>query len=166
MRNISDKHCRENQNTCVIFSTCFSDKHVFYETMWKNIVESDRPLTIIRIIRRMRFVCWINKARHTHMHTLSEYVNLIAFPVKQWLGERVSLLRYTYIVCHVITYSYLTSQFLVYNSVHSLNIRYRILKIAAVGSSETFSMFSQSCNKLTPARLYIECRQLVLHGTE
>jgi len=29
----------------------------------------------------------------------SEFVILMAFPLQQWLHERVSLLRYTYIVC-------------------------------------------------------------------
>jgi len=47
MRNVSDKHCKENQNTRAIFSTCFSDNHAFYEITWKNIVESGRSLTII-----------------------------------------------------------------------------------------------------------------------
>jgi hypothetical protein len=41
----------------------------------------------------MRFACWITKATDTH----SEYVILIAFPVQQWLRERASVLRYTYI---------------------------------------------------------------------
>jgi hypothetical protein len=45
------------------------------------------------IIQRMRFACWITKATDTH----SEYVILIAFPRQQWLRERASMLRYTYI---------------------------------------------------------------------
>jgi hypothetical protein len=36
------------------------------------------------IIRRMRFACWITKARDTH----SEYVILIALPRHQWVRER------------------------------------------------------------------------------
>jgi hypothetical protein len=48
-------------------------------------------------ILRMRFTCWITKATDTH----SEYVILIAFPRQQWLRERVSVLRYTYIDCLV-----------------------------------------------------------------
>jgi fatty acid desaturase len=47
------------------------------------------------IIRRMRFACWITKAKYTHR----EYVILIAFPKQQWLHERASVLRYTYIAC-------------------------------------------------------------------
>jgi hypothetical protein len=45
----------------------------------------------------MRIVCWIPKATDT----LSEHVTLIAFPLQQWLHERASMLRYTYIACFV-----------------------------------------------------------------
>jgi hypothetical protein len=45
------------------------------------------------IIRRMRFACWVTKATDTH----SEYLILVAFPRQQWLRERASMLRYTYI---------------------------------------------------------------------
>jgi hypothetical protein len=44
-------------------------------------------------IWRMRIARWIPKATDTH----SEYVILIAFPLQQWLHERASMLRYTYI---------------------------------------------------------------------
>jgi len=39
MRNVSDKTCRESQNTHFI---CFENNAV-YKLMWKNIVEPDRP---------------------------------------------------------------------------------------------------------------------------
>jgi hypothetical protein len=58
--------------------------------MWKNTVEPDRPQMTIW---RMRIACWIPKATNTH----SEYVILIDFPMQQWLPERASMLRYTYI---------------------------------------------------------------------
>jgi hypothetical protein len=45
----------------------------------------------------MRFACRITKVTDTH----SEYVIVIAFPLQQWLHERSSVLRYTYIVCIV-----------------------------------------------------------------
>jgi hypothetical protein len=45
-------------------------------------------------IWRMGIACLIPKATDTH----SEYVILIAFPLQQWLHERPSMLRYTYIV--------------------------------------------------------------------
>ena len=41
----------------------------------------------------MRFARWISKATNAH----SEYVTLIAFSLQQWLRERASILRYTYI---------------------------------------------------------------------
>ena len=52
-----------------------------------------RQGTDSNIIRRMRIGCLVTTAvtRHT------QYVILIAFPLQQWLYERVSLLRYTYI---------------------------------------------------------------------
>jgi hypothetical protein len=59
------------------------------------MVQPDRPHD--NIIRRMCFACWITKATDTH----SEYVTLIAFPRQQWLRERASVLRYTYIACLV-----------------------------------------------------------------
>jgi len=46
-------------------------------------------ITDDKIIRHMRFACWINKATNTH----SEYVILIAFPLQQWSRERASMLR-------------------------------------------------------------------------
>jgi hypothetical protein len=49
------------------------------------------------IIRRMRFSCLITKATDTR----SEYVILLLFGGNQWLRERVSMLRYTYIASHV-----------------------------------------------------------------
>ena len=65
--------------------------------MWKNIVERGQA-TDDSIIRRMRFAFWIRKATNTH----SEYVILIAFSLQQWLHERASVLRYTYIGCIVL----------------------------------------------------------------
>jgi hypothetical protein len=47
----------------------------------------------------MRTACCIPKATDTH----SEYVILITFPLQQWLYERVAMLRYTYIVCLVLS---------------------------------------------------------------
>ena len=42
----------------------------------------------------MQIAFLTSKAKNTH----SEYVILIAFPLQQWLHDRASLLRYTYIV--------------------------------------------------------------------
>jgi len=44
-------------------------------------------------IRRMRIACWTPKATNTH----PEYVIRNDFHLRQWLYERASVLRYTYI---------------------------------------------------------------------
>ena len=43
MRNVSDKGCRENQNTHFAFSNFFFLNRAVYKIMWKNIVEQGRP---------------------------------------------------------------------------------------------------------------------------
>jgi len=44
IRNVSDKSCRENQNTHSMFHIFFfSENCALYEIMWKNVVESDIP---------------------------------------------------------------------------------------------------------------------------
>jgi hypothetical protein len=91
MRNVSDRQCRENQNTFHI-QELFFFKSYFYEITWKNIVEPDRPQMTIW---RMRISCWITKATNTH----SEYVMLLSFPQQQWLHKGASILRCTYIDC-------------------------------------------------------------------
>jgi len=63
--------------------------------MWKNILERGR--TQMKILL-MRIACWIPKATNKH----SEYVILTAFPLRQWLHEVASRLRYKYIVYLVI----------------------------------------------------------------
>ena len=58
MRNISNKSCRENQNTHFMTSNIFSENRAVYEIMSKNMVELDRPkMTIWRHV-----ACWISKA--------------------------------------------------------------------------------------------------------
>ena len=88
MRNISDKSCRENENT---FPTAPPENHSVYETMWKNMVQPDR---LQMSIWCMRIICWVPNAADTH----SEYVIFIAFPRLQRLRERVLLLR-VYVHC-------------------------------------------------------------------
>ena len=56
----------------------------------KKKAQPDRPRMTIR---HPRFACRITKAADIH----SECVILIAFPRQQWLRERASVLRYTYI---------------------------------------------------------------------
>jgi hypothetical protein len=90
----------------------FFENHAVYEKMWKYIVEPDRPQMAIR---HMRIACWTPKAKNTH----SEYAIHIAFPLKQWLPERASVLRYTYIACLVVFLSRQTlRQYFENNSSH------------------------------------------------
>jgi hypothetical protein len=80
MRNVSDKICRENQNTPVVFSNLFPKNRSRYAIMWDNMVEWGRAKLAIW---RMHIACCIPKATNTH----SEYVTLIAFPPQQWFAQ-------------------------------------------------------------------------------
>jgi len=42
MRNVSEKHCRQNQNTFYVQSF-FPENRAVYEIMWKNVVGPHRP---------------------------------------------------------------------------------------------------------------------------
>ena len=50
----------------ILCSKTFLEYRAFYEIMWKNTVEPDRPQMIIL---RMSTACLIPKATHTHTHT-------------------------------------------------------------------------------------------------
>jgi hypothetical protein len=76
----------------------------------ENIVECGRPQMRIWC---MLTACWIPKSTDTY----SENVILIAFPLQQWLQERVSVLRYTYIACPDL---FLRSPFRVFANVISV----------------------------------------------
>jgi len=43
MRNVSDKICRENQNTHFTLHKLFTENRTVYEIMWKIMVQPDRP---------------------------------------------------------------------------------------------------------------------------
>ena len=64
--------------------------------MWENVVERGRAQMAIW---SMRIECWITQATNAH----SEHVIIIAFPRQQWLRERASLLRVTYLTVHKVT---------------------------------------------------------------
>jgi len=68
--------------------------------LWDNEGKCGRAgqATDDSLIRRMGFICWISKATDTHV----EYIALIAFPRKQWLGERALVYHCTYIAWLVI----------------------------------------------------------------
>ena len=100
MRNVSDRTCRENQNTHSMFSYFFPENRAVYESrkMWLDRT-GHMP------IRRMRFASRITKAKHTQTQ---KYVILIAFPQQQWLHERVSMLHYMQIAC-LVPFQFLAS---------------------------------------------------------
>jgi hypothetical protein len=62
MRNVSDKTCRENQNTRFTFNNVFFENRAVYEIIWKNIVQPDR---LQMTIWRMCIACWVTKATNT-----------------------------------------------------------------------------------------------------
>ena len=64
MRKVSDKSCRENQNTHFVFNAFFFfyENRAVYEIMWKNMVERGR---LQMTIWRARIACWITKATDT-----------------------------------------------------------------------------------------------------
>ena len=111
MKNVSDKVVEKVITHILCSITFFSENLAVYKITCKNTVEPDWPQ---RTIGRIAF--WICKATNTH----SNNVIVIAFPLQQWLYERVSMLRYTYTVCLVtrtciylpiIAYSYICSHY-------------------------------------------------------
>jgi hypothetical protein len=98
MRNFSEKFV-ERIKTHILCSVTFPpENRAVYEIMWKKIFCSQTGHSWT--IRRMRVACLIPKATNTH----SQYVLLIVFPLQQWLKDRASMLRCTYIACVVIIY--------------------------------------------------------------
>ena len=124
-RNASDKSCRESQNTHFMSNNFFFRKT---SRLWHDDEKcgGTRETTDDNIKRSTRFPCWINNVTsayarananataksdtharthsraHTHART-QQYVILIFFPRQQWFRTRASMLRYTNIVCIVIT---------------------------------------------------------------
>ena len=73
MITVSDKICRENQNSHFMFRKIFFfRKSAIYEIMWKNLVLPDMPQMTKW---RMRIACWLTKATDIYIN----YVILIAF---------------------------------------------------------------------------------------
>ena len=62
IRNVSDKSCRENQNTHFMFDNVFSKIVPFMSSCGENIVE---PVTPQMTVWRLRFAYWVPKATYT-----------------------------------------------------------------------------------------------------
>ena len=73
LRNVSDKSCRENQNTHFMFSNIFFFRKSC--SLWDNFAKHGAAGRAIgdNTIRRMRTACWVPKATDTH----SEHVILL-----------------------------------------------------------------------------------------
>ena len=67
VRNVSDKSCRENQNTHFVFNNAWFGNRAVYEIMCINNAEQDRAQMSIW---RMRIACWIPKATNTHTQNM------------------------------------------------------------------------------------------------
>ena len=78
--------------THILCSNLFLKSSVY--EMWKNVTESDRPQ--MTTIRRIRIAYRINGYRHK-----IRICNTYCFRQPQWLCERVSMVRYTYIASKV-----------------------------------------------------------------
>jgi len=98
MRNVSNKTCRENQNTHFVFCNFFQKIVPFTRKCGKTLYRGTGHVTT----QRMRTACWIPKVTNT------KHVILIAFPLLQWLHEHASMLRYTYTDCLLWTVHRLT----------------------------------------------------------
>jgi hypothetical protein len=106
--------------------------------VWDSVEKhgTARQVTDDNIIRRMRCACWITKARiYTHTHT--QYLTLIAFPRQEWLRERASVLRYTYISCLVTNPHRYLHCILLQNISKQRVCFYKMLMGVAQGYSET-----------------------------
>ena len=86
MRNVSDKSCRENQNTHFMFSN-FSENRTVYEIMSKSVMEPERPqMTIWQLLRtevklhgRKHMPAPAHTPTHTHTHTHTEMYDTYCF---------------------------------------------------------------------------------------
>jgi len=83
---------------CFTFS--FFNRAV-YEITWKNIVEPERPHMTMWCMRISHKVA---KSANTH----SEYIIDIALQLQQWIDERASMLRCTYIACLVFFFFFIS----------------------------------------------------------
>ena len=69
----------------------FSDNRALHETVWGKCGTAGQA-TDDYTTRLTLFACWIPKATNTH----SEHVTLIAFPLQQWLYERLNVTLYVH----------------------------------------------------------------------
>jgi len=102
MRKFSFRGCRENQNTSSDQYLFFFENRVVHETVWKIMMERDRPQMTIW---HMCVACWIIKDKSTHW----ECVIVIAFPQQKWLCQRASMLVSPLTLRRLMSYIYIWS---------------------------------------------------------
>jgi hypothetical protein len=89
MRNVSDKSCRENQNTNFIFSNFFSENRAVYEIMWKNMVESEGHRWQYNTVqKKLRFECWLRKAAVTDTHSFYLILIIVKSSTKYFIARQ------------------------------------------------------------------------------
>jgi hypothetical protein len=121
MRNISDKSCTENQNT-------FHVQQPFPPRKSCRLWDRSNVETCSQRGSRQYGAC---ARKHTQKCAI-----LIAFPLQQWLRERASMLRYTYIACLVTTQaSYISN-----SNVYALPAKtaYITMEFGGVGETSYF----------------------------
>jgi hypothetical protein len=96
MADISEKVCRENQNTNFVFKNYFFLKNrTFYEIIWGKY-GTDSQITDNNILRRMRVARWLTKATDTHF----EYVIIITlYRATMVMRTRPTLMFYVRRLC-------------------------------------------------------------------
>ena len=76
MKNVSNKSCRENQNTHLTPNNFFFENFTVYEIKWENITDPDRPRMTTGSIR---IACWIPTATNTHLQYMIPYLLLFHY---------------------------------------------------------------------------------------
>jgi hypothetical protein len=70
MRNNSQESCRYNKNKRFKFNNFFPENRARKETLWKHIVQPDRPqMTVWRV----RIACWITNTKNTHSEHVTHF---------------------------------------------------------------------------------------------
>jgi hypothetical protein len=100
MSSVSDKSCRENGNTHIMFSNFFPENRSVCDL---KKCGGARQVTDDNIIRRLWFACWITKTIDTHTHTCSTYCFSTATVVSR---TRLNVTLYVHcLTCFCIAYT-------------------------------------------------------------
>ena len=109
MRNVSDRICRENQNTHFVSSNFFFGKSF---RLWENVEKFCRTgqSTDDNIIRRTRIACYITKATNTHLQLL--YLLLSHINNCFTNAPTCFVIRTSAVLFRSVLYSYLDTRFI------------------------------------------------------